>query len=225
MSPPGEASAARPLLERVSSYRGQTGGQLGLAQRDLAQPVSAQVTLLESAVVGAKIVACHRPIDTNEGQNLRFGATRTRANLFAVTRNRHHGRSTSVMAHDAILVWGEQPGVAVVLLSGEQEAYSAPKLEAQLAPLLEEGIGVVVDLSPTTFVDSATLLVLLKARKRAEERRVGFALQMGDSTGASVRRTFEITRLNTIFPISRTRAEAIEIARAGRSAEPGMEQA
>jgi anti-sigma B factor antagonist len=129
------------------------------------------------------------------------------------------------MAHDPILVWGEQPGVAVVLLSGEQEAYSAPKLEAQLAPLVEEGIGVVVDLSPTTFVDSATLLVLLKARKRAEERRVGFALQMGDSTGASVRRTFELTRLDSIFRISRTRAEAIEIARAGRSADPGLEPA
>src|ERR1700730_2789023 len=106
------------------------------------------------------------------------------------------------MPHDAIVVSGNHPGISVVLLSGEQEAYTAPKLESQLVPLLEEGFGIVVDLSPTTIVDSTTLLVLLKARQWAEERRLGFALQMDDCTGPSVRRTFEITRLSSVFAIS-----------------------
>ncbi len=122
------------------------------------------------------------------------------------------------MVEDAIVVEHEEPGVAVIGLWGEHESYGAPALERRLASLLTEDVAVVVDLSRTTFVDSTTLLALLRARRLAEERGLGFVLQMDDSTGEYVRRTFEITRLTSVFSTSRTRAEAVEAARAGGSA-------
>ncbi|SRR6266487_1258476 len=121
------------------------------------------------------------------------------------------------MVDDTMVVYGEDPGVAVVILSGEQEAYGAEKLERQLAWFLAEEVAVVVDLSRTTFVDSAVLLALMHARKAAEEHGLGFVLQMDESTGWYVRRTFEITRLTSVFPTFMTRAAAVEAARAGGS--------
>jgi anti-sigma B factor antagonist len=122
------------------------------------------------------------------------------------------------MGENAFVVHRDDSGVAVLVLRGEHEAYGAPRLERELGALLDEGIPVVVDLSAATFVDSSTLLVFLRARKFAAERGLGFVLQMDDSTGRYVRRTFEITRLTSVFSISSSRADAVEVARAGGSA-------
>jgi anti-anti-sigma factor len=117
-------------------------------------------------------------------------------------------------------------GVVVVVLAGEHETYGADRLERELDALVEEGVAVVVDLSPATFVDSATLLALLRARKKAEEAGVGFVLEMDSSTGTYVLRTFEIARLTTIFVTADSRPEAIRLALAGGPApQPGAETA
>jgi anti-anti-sigma factor len=116
---------------------------------------------------------------------------------------------------EGISIERDQPGVVVVVLSGEHETFGADRLERELEAIVDEGVPVVVDLSPATFVDSATLLALLRARKKAEEASVGFVLEMDSSTGTYVLRTFEIARLTTIFVTANTRAEAIRLALAG----------
>lgn len=84
---------------------------------------------------------------------------------------------------------------ATVALHGEHEAYTADKLAKHLSALLEEGVGVTVDLRQTAFVDSTVVGVLLAARRRADERELPFELLLGRTTGWPVRRILEVTGL------------------------------
>src|SRR3954454_13448995 len=109
-------------------------------------------------------------------------------------------------------------GAGVVVLSGEQDAYAASRVGSELGVLRAEGAPVVVDLSVAIFVDSATLLELLRARKVAAAMGLGFVVQMDADTGRYVRKVFEITRLASIFAIERTRESAVARALDGVAA-------
>jgi anti-sigma B factor antagonist len=102
-----------------------------------------------------------------------------------------------------------EPGVAIVVLEGEHELFSAPKLQRQLDGLIGEGLALVIDLTETTFLDSSVVAVLLRARERADEAGVPFSIVIDDSTGEPVRRMFEITGLASILPVVHSRAEAL----------------
>jgi anti-anti-sigma factor len=102
-----------------------------------------------------------------------------------------------------------EPGVAIVVLEGEHELFSAPKLQRQLEGLIGEGLALVIDLTEATFLDSSAVAVLLRARERADEAGVPFSIVVDDSTGEPVRRMFEITGLASILPVVHSRAEAL----------------
>jgi anti-sigma B factor antagonist len=102
-----------------------------------------------------------------------------------------------------------EPGVAIVVLEGEHELFSAPKLQRQLDALIGEGLSLVVDLTRATFLDSSVVAVLLRARDGAREKDVPFSIVLDDSSGESVRRMFEITGLASILPVVGSRAEAL----------------
>jgi anti-sigma B factor antagonist len=104
-------------------------------------------------------------------------------------------------------------GVAVVVVEGEHDVYTAPSISEQLDVLLEERLPFVIDLTDATFVDSSVLRVLLEARRRAEERGIGFAVALGQEESGPVRRVLDITGLLPVLPIHPARAEAIEAAR------------
>jgi anti-sigma B factor antagonist len=106
-------------------------------------------------------------------------------------------------------------GVAVVVVEGEHDVYTAPSLSEQLDSLLAEGVPFVIDLTPATFVDSSVLRVLLEARRRADERRVGFAVALGQDDSNPVRRVLDITGLIPVLPVHSGRDAAIEAARGG----------
>jgi anti-sigma B factor antagonist len=91
--------------------------------------------------------------------------------------------------------------VAVVALRGEQDSYSALRLDEELDQLLERGSGVAVDLRKTTFVDSTTLGTLLGARAKADEAGLGFVLVLPSDDGAQVHRILELTNLESAFEI------------------------
>jgi anti-sigma B factor antagonist len=117
-------------------------------------------------------------------------------------------------------------GIAVVVLQGEQETFQAERLQPRLAALLEQGAGIVVDLSRTTFVDSTTLGVLLTAQREARKAGSAFVLEMDESTAFHARRIFEITGVGSLFSIAGTRAEAVAAARGGQAgAQPQTEPA
>ena len=90
---------------------------------------------------------------------------------------------------------------AVVRLDGEHELYSAARLAPQLEGLLSGGQSVVVDLRRATFVDSATVNALIDAKRRADALGLHLSLLVGDETGPSVRRLFELTALHDVLPI------------------------
>lgn len=97
-----------------------------------------------------------------------------------------------------------EPGVALVSLRGEHDAYSAQRLARQIAILQFEGYAVVIDLAETSFIDSTIVSTLLRARREAEQLGLKFSLVLDDTTGWSVRRLLELTRLDKVFSISRS---------------------
>ena len=103
--------------------------------------------------------------------------------------------------------------MAVVVVEGEHDVYTAPSLSEQLDALLDEGMPFVIDLTPATFVDSSVLRVLLEARRRADEHGVGFAVALGQDDSGPVRRVLDITGLVPVLPVHSGRDAAIEAAR------------
>jgi anti-sigma B factor antagonist len=105
--------------------------------------------------------------------------------------------------------------VVVVHVRGEHDIYTAPTLRDRLEEALGAGaVGVVVDLSGATFLDSSILGALLEARRQALERSLGYVVCLGEQPEPGVARILEITGLVPVFPVVRSRAEAIEAARA-----------
>ena len=105
------------------------------------------------------------------------------------------------MGHRSITVNVEEDR-AVVALEGEHEAYTADKLARQLRALLDEGVGVTIDLGAATFIDSTVVGVLIAAQRRARAHGLEFALRLGEQTGWSVRRLLEITSSAAQFEVA-----------------------
>lgn len=97
-------------------------------------------------------------------------------------------------------------GVWLIRIEGEADFSTAPDLESDLqAPLKEERPRLLVDLSALSYVSSAGLRVLLKARQRAAEGG-GWLRLFGPQRG--VLNVFEQTELDRILAIYATREEA-----------------
>jgi anti-sigma B factor antagonist len=89
--------------------------------------------------------------------------------------------------------------LAVVVVGGEADLYTAPQLKKALGAALDGGARyVLVDLSSTTFIDSTTLGVLMGAVRRVRPEGGELAIACDD---ANIRRIFEITLLDRVFRI------------------------
>lgn len=109
------------------------------------------------------------------------------------------------------------PPTGVVALSGEQDAFSAPRLENELDVLLDEALTVVIDLTYATFLDSQSLSILLRARHRAEQSSLGFTVVLPREPYTQVDRILEITGLIRTFAVYPDSAVAIAAARTGHN--------
>ena len=88
-------------------------------------------------------------------------------------------------------------GCLVGRLSGAADLSSAADLEGELRNIVELGERhLVVDLSKTTFLDSAALAALVSAHHRA--RVLGGSVRLAGATGP-VRKILELTRLDVIL--------------------------
>jgi anti-sigma B factor antagonist len=94
---------------------------------------------------------------------------------------------------------------AVIVLTGEHEAYSADKLARSLSALIAERVPVNVDLRNATFIDSTVVGVLLGAHRRAVAEGIEFVLLLGSETGWPVRRLLEITGLDAELDVDDAR--------------------
>jgi anti-sigma B factor antagonist len=100
-----------------------------------------------------------------------------------------------------------QPAVRVLAVYGDADLHSAPELRERIRGAIDEGaITVVVDLSATTLIDSTSLGVLLGGMKRLREQDGQIRLVV---PRPEVRRVFEITLLDRVFPLHDTQEEAL----------------
>ena len=104
-----------------------------------------------------------------------------------------------------------------ISLAGEVDLYTAPEFKQQLLDVIGQGAkDVVVDFSNTTFIDSTTLGVLVGGIKRLRPSGGSLALVCTDQ---NIRKIFEITGLDRVFPIHDSREAALnEVAADGAGA-------
>jgi anti-sigma B factor antagonist len=99
----------------------------------------------------------------------------------------------------------------VLTVTGEIHVSTAPEFSRLLNAAIAHGkTGLVLDLTPTEFIDSTGLSVLLNGLRRVTRQHGRMALVC---TNPTVLRLFEITRLDTTFDIRATRDEAVQAVR------------
>ena len=104
----------------------------------------------------------------------------------------------------------------VIELGGEVDLYTAPEFKERMVELIESGKKqIVVDLSKATFINSTTLGVLVGGVKRLRPTGGSLALVCTDQ---NISKICEITGLDRVFPIDKSRDEAL--ANVG-TAQPG----
>ncbi|HKC22091.1 MAG TPA: STAS domain-containing protein [Gaiellaceae bacterium] len=121
------------------------------------------------------------------------------------------------MAPISVTLAPRDPPAAVVALVGEHDAYSAGRLEGELAVLLEEGRRIVVDLRDTEFIDSSTLATLLAGRRKAKAAGLGFTVVLPRWSYTQVNQLLDLTGLGSSFAIYDTVADALAAARSGNT--------
>ena len=100
------------------------------------------------------------------------------------------------------------PGTAILEVHGDADLHSAPELRERLRMAVDDGAtSLVVDFSDLTFIDSTTLGVLLGSMRRL--RQTGGRMRLV-VPGQDVRRIFELTLLDRVFPLDDSREEALD---------------
>lgn len=97
------------------------------------------------------------------------------------------------------------PGVSVIVLRGELDIAAAPLLRARVDEAAS-GHGVVIDLAQMTFIDSAVLKELLRARAELAAQDVRLVLA---GVPPPVRRLLDLTRTSALFEDAPDAATAV----------------
>ncbi len=96
--------------------------------------------------------------------------------------------------------------VAVVALTGELDARTAPKFKRDVAPVLKANSKVVFDVSQLRFVDSSGLGAILSCLRQLNARDGDLKLC---GLSPPVHAPFALVRIHTILKIYSTKDEAI----------------
>ena len=95
----------------------------------------------------------------------------------------------------------QRDGVHLVHLTGELDTFAAPNVRDAIGPFT--GLdGAVVDLSATTFIDSAGLHALFGVGRAAREAGTPIAFVLPAESG--VRRVIELVQLADVVPVVET---------------------
>ncbi|WP_287154885.1 STAS domain-containing protein [Candidatus Solincola tengchongensis] len=96
---------------------------------------------------------------------------------------------------------------SIVVLSGEVDVYSAPKLRDTIKNLVEEGrYRIVVDLEDVAFLDSTGLGVLVGGLKRVKHHQGDLGIICNQER---ILRIFRITGLTKVFTIYSSREDLL----------------
>ena len=100
--------------------------------------------------------------------------------------------------------------VVVLRLLGEHDLASANALTEALAPVLESGRSVVLDVRSAEFIDSSIIHRIFRARADATARSLGFSLCL--SSDSIARRALELTGALDEIPHADTVTGAVALA-------------
>ena len=95
----------------------------------------------------------------------------------------------------------------ILTIEGDVDLNSSPQLRKIFTELLEKGATkIVVNFEKVSYIDSSGLATLIEMLQRLKKNQgVIHLVQMNDK----IRNIFEITKLNKLFTIYRTQAEAL----------------
>ena len=111
-----------------------------------------------------------------------------------------------------------QGDIPVLDVTGEIDIYTTPQFkEAVSAAIDENKPAIIINMAQVTYMDSSGFGTLLSATKRL--RPLDGALYLSGCNEA-IQRMLQITRLNTIFGVYETEAEALAAAQAVPASEP-----
>ncbi len=100
--------------------------------------------------------------------------------------------------------------VAVLAVGGEVDYSASPQLREVIASHIKTGKRhLVIDLSAATFIDSTTIGVLVGAATRLQEAGGGSLAVVCADENEKVLRIFEITGLDVMIALHRSREEAL----------------
>ena len=102
--------------------------------------------------------------------------------------------------------------IDVVTLRGEHDLSTATDVSRRIETALATATGLAIDLSETTFIDSAVLRVLITAQEQAAKRGTGFAIAVADTSGHGVHRLLTLTGLDAKLSTRPSREDAIAAA-------------
>jgi anti-sigma B factor antagonist len=106
--------------------------------------------------------------------------------------------------------------LAIVVVAGELDIYSAPGLRDQLEPAADAGRHLILDLAGLRFCDCAGLSLFVRLQQRT--RAAGGSLHLAALSG-SVRRLITVARLDDVLPVTVSVADTIALL--GRTATAG----
>ncbi|MFV2102932.1 STAS domain-containing protein [Micromonospora sp. LOL_024] len=96
--------------------------------------------------------------------------------------------------------------VTVVTVAGDVDLDTGDTLRMALRHAADMGGHVLVDLARTDLVDSTALGLLVRADRAAAERGASLCVV---ATSPLIRQVLQVTRLDEVFPVVRSRAEAL----------------
>ena len=98
---------------------------------------------------------------------------------------------------------------ALIVLSGEHDLATAPRLEETVDTALASCRNLIVDVSDATFIDSSTIAIFVWAKDRTERNGGRFNLVLG--TAAIVERALEVSGVITVLRVVPTLDEALAV--------------
>ena len=105
----------------------------------------------------------------------------------------------------------EREGVRVVAVAGELDISNVGALADATFDLPNEALGIVLDLSCATYIDSATLGLMFKLNHSLKRR--GQALRVVCTPGSSAQRVLELTAFERELPPEEDRDAAVAAIR------------
>ncbi len=132
-------------------------------------------------------------------------------NLLRMSKRLRARKESSAMRH----ALREECGTLIVSFAGEVDLEHAQQAREILLDQVGRRRRVLVDLSDVEFIDSSGIASLLEALQKATKAGTGFGLAAPSPAAA---RVLELTRLDRVFPVFGTLAEAMALVAAVEAA-------